>query len=287
MARDRSRIAPAKGDVMRCVLIAVMLAIATGCASTYQEPPWGLRFHDVPTDPAPGSAFRDCDYCPEMIVIPAGDFIWEADEGDNASPPGARETISIRRFSASRNGVSVDEWVACVVRGGCRTHHYGWGDGVGDGERGVKGISWDDAQAYARWLSRETGREYRLLTAAEWQYASGVRERASGGRRAYIRPLRLYRTYGGYEWLQDCAAPYLRRVSEHEWVWDGRLPSDGSAREAAPCESRIAYTLRGPRDWGGGGFLAIADEPDFGFRVARTDPPTGRAVSDGFPPARR
>ena len=67
--------------------------------------------------------------------------------------------------------VTFAEWDACVADGGCngyKPHDEGWGRG----QRPVINVSWDDAQAYLIWLSKETGQPYRLLSEAEWEYAA-------------------------------------------------------------------------------------------------------------------
>jgi formylglycine-generating enzyme required for sulfatase activity len=73
-------------------------------------------------------------------------------------------------FAVSRFEVTFDEWDACVTLGGCA---YQPPDiDLGRGTRPVINVSWDDAQDYIAWLSGITGKEYRLLTEAEWEYAA-------------------------------------------------------------------------------------------------------------------
>jgi formylglycine-generating enzyme required for sulfatase activity len=66
--------------------------------------------------------------------------------------------------------VTFQEWDACVAAGGCahRPDDQGWGRG----RRPVINVSWYDAKEYAGWLSRKTGKTYRLLSEAEWEYAA-------------------------------------------------------------------------------------------------------------------
>jgi formylglycine-generating enzyme required for sulfatase activity len=61
-------------------------------------------------------------------------------------------TIS-RPFEAGKFAVTFDEWDACVADGGCNGYKpsdQGWGRG----QRPVINVSWNDATAYAAWLSR-------------------------------------------------------------------------------------------------------------------------------------
>ena len=106
----------------------------------------------------PGDAFRDCDDCPEMVVLPGG-----------ALALGRYEvTVGEYRAFASATGSG--------VVGDCAT--------LGDGDswrnpgfpqtdrHPVTCVSWDDAQAYVSWLSRTTGATYRLPTESEWARAA-------------------------------------------------------------------------------------------------------------------
>ena len=129
----------------------------------------------------PGRIFRDCDQCPEMVVVPPGQFRmgdlsgdnWSEDlfSGDkvNRNHPVHEVTINYP-FAVGRYEVTFAEWDACMAAGGCahRAHDQGWGRGT----RPVAGVSWDDTQEYVNWLSRETGKPYRLLSEAEWEYVA-------------------------------------------------------------------------------------------------------------------
>ena len=142
----------------------------------------------------PGATFRDCENCPEMVVIPEGEFVLGSPASEPAGPPrkvrSARSTSanSPRASSMSRRG----QWAAFVS-----AKQVGTGDGCAwsglpgapidelnpsaswshlgftqDDSHPAVCVSWDDALDYARWLSERTGHHYRLLTEAEWEYAA-------------------------------------------------------------------------------------------------------------------
>ncbi len=120
----------------------------------------------------PGMAFRDCPECPAMVAVPAGSYTMgspSAEAGRHADE--AQRQVAIDRpFAAGVREVTFAEWDACAAAGGCR-HRPGDG-GWGRGGQPVIDVSWNDAQDYVAWLSEGTGREYRLLTEAEWEYVA-------------------------------------------------------------------------------------------------------------------
>ena len=126
---------------------------------------------------ATGQVFRDCnDGCPRMVVIPAGRFLMGSELYEREQPQHPVRfdaAIAVSIFETT-----FDEWDACVRGGGCVHNSTPSDEGWGRGRRPVINVSWNDAKDYVSWLSRKTGKTYRLLTEAEWEYA------AKGGRDA-------------------------------------------------------------------------------------------------------
>jgi formylglycine-generating enzyme required for sulfatase activity len=121
----------------------------------------------------PGSDFRECATgCPTMVVVPAGKFMMgspESEKGRDKNEGPQHEVTIAKPFAVGRTEVTFAEWDTCVAAGACPKA----GDnGFGRDDRPVINVSWDDAKEYIAWLSRITGKEYRLLTEAEWEYAA-------------------------------------------------------------------------------------------------------------------
>ena len=155
------------------------------------------------------------------------------------------------RFAVSKFEVTFDEWDACVAYGGCAQHVL-----TATGGRGTQpviNVSWDDAKHYVAWLSKMTGKPYRLLTEAEWEYAAraGTTTAYSWGdeigkgnancngcgsqwdnttrplRSARSRPMQfgLHDMHGNvWEWVEDC----------YQSNYNG-APTDGSAWTTGDC----------------------------------------------------
>ncbi|MCY4452552.1 MAG: SUMF1/EgtB/PvdO family nonheme iron enzyme [Immundisolibacterales bacterium] len=138
-----------------------------------------------------GKTFRDCPGCPEMVVVPAGSYEMGSPSWEQwLTEEGPVHRVTIRKpFAVGVHEVTREEWRRFVEATGhssgdsCRTHAGGeWKKRSGrswrqpgyvqDDEHPVACVSWEDARAYVRWLSREAGAEYRLPSESEWEYVA-------------------------------------------------------------------------------------------------------------------
>jgi formylglycine-generating enzyme required for sulfatase activity len=244
--------------------------------------------------PGSGVSFRDrlangqaCPSCPEMVVVPAGGFMMGSppDEADRLSSEGPQRRVTIPRpFAVGKFEVTFVEWAACVAEGRCQDRY------TDQNRRPLIHVSWRDAKEYAAWLSDKTGKEYRLLREAEWEYAAraGTTTRYAFGytisksqaqygadKTAEVGtfpPNRwgLYDVHGNvWEWVEDAWHPNYQGA-----------PNDGSEWREGDAALRV---LRGGSWYDNGpDYLRSAvrnkQRPAYrndnvGFRLARTLPP--------------
>jgi len=249
----------------------------------------------------PSPSFRDCPECPEMVVIPAGTFVMgsPSEEKERFSSEGPPRRVTIAQpFALGKYEVTFAEWDACVAVGGCthRPGDFGWGRG----RRPVIQVSWSDAKAYVAWLSRTTGKSYRLPSEAEWEYAAraGTTTPFSTGVSISTDQANYngHFVYGGGR-----KGKYLRQTLEvgtfapnlfglhdmhgnvREWVEDcwndsySGAPADGRPLLTGDCSRRVGrggsfYHIPGfarsaSRIWHDIGYRNVT----VGFRVARTN----------------
>ncbi|WP_019953478.1 formylglycine-generating enzyme family protein [Yoonia vestfoldensis] len=178
----------------------VALALLPLAAAAEETPTYLLTNGTTVTD---FDMFKECDVCPEMIVMPQGSFMMGAIEGESRNPfdfYGQGATGRVRRpdeiniipnehprhlveidipFAVARNEVTVAEWDACVADGGCShtpRHEvlvFGQGYVPLGPNHPVVNVSFLDAQEYVIWLNAKVGAVvYRLPTEAEWEYAA-------------------------------------------------------------------------------------------------------------------
>ena len=277
----------------------------------------------------PGTRLRDCGDCPEMVVVPPRNYMMgspSSGAGRDGEEGSVHRVVIGEPFAVGVKEVTRGEYrrfVRATWRSpgdSCWTNEDGeWEERGGrnwedpgfeqtDGHP-VVCVNWEDAKAYAGWLSRETGKEYRLLSESEWEYVarggSGTARYWGEGEAGQCRYANgadkaVKGSYGDWKWeAASCndghvhTAPVgsfaangygLHDVLGNVWEWvedcwnEGYAgaPSDGSAWESGDCSRRV---LRGG-SWGSGPGnlrsalrfrLASGNRSDsFGFRVART-----------------
>jgi formylglycine-generating enzyme required for sulfatase activity len=142
-----------------------------------------------PAVPNPGTVIRDCPTCPAMTVLPAGRFKQGSEPAENglAFAKPQHWVVIGSSFAMSTNAVTVDEFHEFITASGrdmqgCETYDGEWKHRPKNnwknpgftqaGTHPVTCASWNDAEAYARWLSTETKHRYRLPSASEWEYAA-------------------------------------------------------------------------------------------------------------------
>ena len=116
-----------------------------------------------------GDSFKECAQdCPEMVIVPAGSYRM----GGFLEVEQPQHTVTIAKpFAVSKYELTFADWDACVSGGGCNGYKpddKGWGRG----KEPAMNVDWDDAQQYVKWLSAATGKSYRLLSEAEYEYAA-------------------------------------------------------------------------------------------------------------------
>jgi formylglycine-generating enzyme required for sulfatase activity len=216
-------------------------------------------------------------------------------EGGRRPNEGPRHTVHVAAFAAGKFEVTFAEWEACVRGGGCLSNPTPADEGWGRGSRPVINVSWNDAQEYVSWLSREAGFRYRLLTEAEWEYAAraGTATPFSTGTsiaqsqaRFDSRSTAPVGSYSANQFgLHDMHGNVWEWV-EDPWHESYRgAPNDGSAWIARGDPSyRVLrggswlFDARALRSASRGGGNPAERSDNHGFRVARMLQPTDRAA---------
>jgi formylglycine-generating enzyme required for sulfatase activity len=123
-------------------------------------------------------AFRDCDECPEMVVIFGSRFRM----GSPAAERGRDRDenlieVEVPDFAMGRSEVTIGQWRRCVAAGVCR--ELPSAPELTDDGFPVGFVAWHDAQGYAKWLSDLSRRRYHLPSEAAWEYAARAGESAA------------------------------------------------------------------------------------------------------------
>jgi formylglycine-generating enzyme required for sulfatase activity len=117
---------------------------------------------EVVAEPVAGKVISDCPECPELVELPAGSFDMGANNGEANEKPAHH--VSVKAFAIGKTEVTQAQWQALMVTN--PSNFSGCGDACP-----VEQVSWDDVQTYIKKLNAKTGKQYRLPTEAEWEYA--------------------------------------------------------------------------------------------------------------------
>jgi formylglycine-generating enzyme required for sulfatase activity len=272
---------------------------------------------------AADTPIRDCPSCPEMLTIPASPAGFKIGSPVTEAGHNPRETlfaVSIKPFAIGRFEVSVGEYKACVAAGACRPaewqepggqhnvetgsspYYKTYGAAVTDDRQPIVGVSHDDALAYAAWLSKSTGKAYRLPSEAEWEYAARAGTTSAywwGGEPQKDGQAMAACQGCGSKWDSRSLAPVdafepnpwgLYNVHGNVWEWVADYdcddytsgPSDGTPRATDNCARRDApglFVLRGGSSFYEARFARSAARlrnfagfrnVSVGFRIAKT-----------------
>ncbi len=124
--------------------------------------------------------YKKDSYLSNMQYIHGGSFLMGSPVSEKGRGKDERQhLVYVGDFWIGKTEVTYDQWQTCVDDGGCQsnTHpksagYHSSGDNNLRGKHPVSNVSWDDANEYTHWLSKTTGKNYRLPTEAEWEYAA-------------------------------------------------------------------------------------------------------------------
>jgi len=248
----------------------------------------------------PGDSFKECvSDCPEMVVLPAGFFMMGSlatEPGHQSNEEKQHQVTIARPFAVSQTEVTFADWDACVTGGGCgsyKPNDQGWGHG----QQPVINVNLRDAQQYTAWLSEVTGKTYRLLSEAEYEYAAraGMQTIYPWGNDIKLNGAEMANCNGcDIQWGNIQTAPVgsfpknqfgLLDMVGNVWEWTedcvhdnyNGAPADGSAWiDGGDCNDHMvrggAWVLppENVRSAYREGTATVDRGRDLGFRVART-----------------
>jgi formylglycine-generating enzyme required for sulfatase activity len=244
--------------------------------------------------------FRDCPDCPEMVAIPAGSFVMGTNGKISFDPVSVQYVVqpgnhvTLPQFALSTTEVTQGQWRALMGNNPSKFSRCG-------DDCPVENVSWNDAKEFIQKLNAKTGKQYRLPSEAEWEYAcrGGVVEEHCGNNIpdgvAWYHHNSNGTTHPVATRQPNAWGLYDMSGNVYEWVedgWHNRLrgaPVDGSAWQAEESKNHVVR---------GGSFDSLAQNVtsihrDFygmdhrggniGFRLARSEPSDTESLAPGKP----
>ena len=206
----------------------------------------------IKTAASAAGEMKDCAACPALVSLPGGTFEMGSNSDDPAERPVHRVSIG-RPFAIGKYEVTIEQWNACADASGCPRIDI---EGNASKTAPIRNLSWDDAQVYVKWLTKTTGKTYRLPSESEWEYAA-----RGGTTTTYWWGNEMRK---GYADCKDCGEPWrkdspvnagsfipnpfgLFDMNGSVWEWVGDCwhssykgaPADGRVWDEAGCPMRV------------------------------------------------
>ncbi len=230
---------------------------------------------------------------PLMTWVPAGSFSMGSRIMTSDPDEHPRHPVRLSQFAIGVNEITIAEYRRFARATGREMPQTGAAAGADEANFPVFYVSWNDALAYTKWLSQQTGKNYSLPSEAQWEYAARAgselaywwgRDLGRGNAHCFAcdtgldprRPTAIGRFRPNKFGLFDTAG------NVQEWVYDcyhrnyDNAPEDGSVFEGGDCTVRV---LRGGGYGSGPEELRSAARDKFrfdkgndqtGFRVVRS-----------------
>ena len=278
--RARAEAADRARRRQRWFSLALLMLLLVGSIVTWL---WQMGYNLPQAALKVKSVFVSIHKSPDMVPVPGGTFQMGDVEklGDAWRNP--VHPVTIKPFSMSQYEVTFDEYDRfAIAEGKPLPNDQNWGRG----RRPVMNVSWDDATAYAVWLSKKTGKRYRLPTESEWEYAArsgskqeqqpevwaGTSEESklgdyavfatnSGNRTAVVGTKQangfgLHDLSGNvWEWVEDCLHGTYDHAPQDGSAWLEKNEGDcgqrvirGGSWNYTPVNLRVSYRFGGDTD---------------------------------------
>jgi formylglycine-generating enzyme required for sulfatase activity len=200
----------------------------------------------------PGDVFKDCDVCPEMVVVPAGEFMMGSNEGNRDEKPVHTVTIS-NAFVVGVYEITISEWDSCVAEGQCPAPRpSGKKLDFSTASTPVSRIGFKNAQQYVSWLSQKTKQRYRIPSESEWEYFARAGSHYSYSFGEIIEPehanyaVDLFRPVEVGRYKPNKFGLYDVHGNVREWTSDcyrrdyNGAPTDGASNGLGNCWARVS-----------------------------------------------